>query len=276
MSAAEKPASGLAMNLATIREQFGFAEAVEACASVGITWVAPWRDQVARTGLSEAAAILRQNGVRVTGYCRGGMFPAADAAGRAAAIEDNKRALAEAVALDARCLVLVVGTLVPGSRDLPATRQMVADGIGALLPHARAAGMPLAIEPLHPVYAGDRACINTISQALDLCDALGDGVGVILDTYHTWWDPDLPRQIARAGTRILGHHISDFLVPTRDPLNDRGMMGDGVVDFKAYRRLVEAAGYAGPQEVEIFSTAWWSRPGREVLDTCLARYRAVC
>lgn len=276
MSAADKPASGLAINLATIREQFGFAEAVEACAALGITWVAPWRDQVARVGLREAATILRQNGVRATGYCRGGMFPAADAAARAAAIEDNKRALEEAVTVDARCLVLVVGTLPPGSRDLPATRQMVADGLATLLPLARAAGMPLAIEPLHPVYAGDRACINTISQALDLCDALGEGIGVILDTYHTWWDPDLPRQIARAGSRILGHHISDFLVPTRDLLNDRGMMGDGVIDFRAYRRLVEAAGYTGPQEVEIFSTAWWSRPGREVLDTCLARYRAVC
>ena len=129
--------------------------------------------------------------MKVSGYCRGGMFPAADAAGRQAAIDDNRRAIDEAAALGAECLVLVVGGLPKGSRDIAAAREMVADGIAAILPHARASNMPLAIEPLHPMYAGDRACVNTLAQALDLCDALGDGVGVAIDTYHVWWDPDL-------------------------------------------------------------------------------------
>jgi sugar phosphate isomerase/epimerase len=154
----------------------------------------------------------------------------------------------------------------------------VADGIAAVLPYARSAKLPLAIEPLHPIYAPDRAVINTLAQALDLCDALGDGVGVVLDTYHLWWDPELVPQIARAGhdKRILAHHISDFLVPTRDLLNDRGMMGDGVIDFRGFRRAVEAAGFTGPQEVELFSHDWWGKPGDEVISTCIKRYNAVC
>jgi hypothetical protein len=139
--------------------------------------------------------------------------------------------------------------------------------------------MPLAIEPLHPMTAADRCVVNTLGQALDLCDALGEGVGVTIDTYHVWWDPDLARQIARAGAggRILAHHICDWLVPTRDLLNDRGMMGDGIIDFRGFRRMIEAAGFHGPQEVEIFSAEnWWKRPGDEVLRTCIDRYRACC
>jgi sugar phosphate isomerase/epimerase len=156
---------------------------------------------------------------------------------------------------------------------------MVEDGIAALLPHARAAGVPLAIEPLHPVYAADRACVNTLRQALDLCDALGEGVGVAIDVYHVWWDPELEQQLLRAGRsgHILAHHICDWLVPTRDPLNDRGMMGDGVIDLKRIRSWFEAAGFHGHQEVEIFSAEnWWKRPGDEVLATCVERYRTVC
>jgi sugar phosphate isomerase/epimerase len=213
--------------------------------------------------------------MQVTGYCRGGMFPAADAAGRQAAVDDNKRAIDEAAALGAQCLVLVAGGLPPGSRDIGSARQMVADGIAAVLPHARANNMPLAIEPLHPMYAGDRACINTLAQALDLCAALDDGVGVAIDTYHVWWDPDLAAQIARAGSdkRILAYHICDWLVPTRDILLDRGMMGDGVVDLPHIRTLVAKAGYRGYTEVEIFSAAdWWTRPGDEVLRTCIERF----
>ena len=270
---------GLAINLATVSKQFGLREAVEACARLGIMAVGPWRDQVAATGLPEAARILRANGVRVTGLCHGGMFPAPDTAGRAAAIDDNMRAIDEAAAIGGDCLVLVVGGLPQGSRDIAAARAMVADGIAAVLPHARACQMPLAIEPLHPMYAADRACVNTLRQALDLCDLLGDGVGVAIDTYHVWWDPDLPRQIARAGAggRILAHHICDWLVPTRDLLLDRGMMGDGIIDFRGFRRMIEAAGYRGPQEVEIFSAQdWWKRPGEEVLRTCIERYTTLC
>jgi sugar phosphate isomerase/epimerase len=271
--------NGLSINLATVREQYDMKQAVEACLKQDIVAIAPWRDQVHAIGLSEAARIVADNQLQVTGLCRGGMFPAADAAGRAAAIDDNKRAIDEAAALNADCLVLVVGGLPAGSRDIAHARDMVADGIGAILPHARASGIPLAIEPLHPMYAADRACVNTLEQALDICDLLGNGVGVAIDVYHVWWDPKLEQQIARAGAsgRILAHHICDWLVPTTDLLLDRGMMGDGVIDLKGIRRSIEAAGYHGAQEVEIFSAAnWWKRPGEKVLSTCVDRFRSVC
>ncbi len=269
---------GLAINLATVRTQYTLAQAVDACLAQGITAIAPWRDQIEATGLKESASIVRANNMRVTGLCRGGMFPAADKAGLAAAIDDNKRAIDEAVAINAECLVLVVGGLPNGSRDLPAAREMVADGLAAILSYARENHMPLAIEPLHPMYAADRACINTLEQALDICDLLGDGVGVAIDVYHVWWDPKLYAQIARAGAggRILAHHICDWLVPTRDLLFDRGMMGDGVIDLKSIRAVIEATGYQGPQEVEIFSSEnWWKRPGAEVLAVCAERYLAT-
>jgi sugar phosphate isomerase/epimerase len=270
---------GLSINLATVRTQYTLAEAVDACLRQGITAIAPWRDQIHATGLKEAAAIVASNNMRVTGLCRGGMFPAADKAGLAAAIDDNKRAIDEAVALRADCLVLVVGGLPKRSRDLPAAREMVADGIAAILPHARESRMPIAIEPLHPMYAADRACINTLEQALDVCDLLGDGVGVAIDVYHVWWDPKLYAQIARAGAsgRIFAHHICDWLVPTRDLLLDRGMMGDGVIDLKSIRAAIEMAGYHGPQEVEIFSSEnWWKRTGDEVLATCAEHFLTKC
>ncbi len=268
---------GLAINLATVRQQWSLRQAVEACARLGIAAVDPWRDQVAATGLQESARILKDNGMQVTGLCRGGMLPAADAAGRAAAIDENRRAVDEAATIGAACLVLVVGGLPAGSRDIAAARQMVVDGLAALLPHARACAMPLAIEPLHPMYAADRACVNTLRQALDLADALGEGVGVAYDVYHLWWDPELEAQTARAGKRILAYHICDWLVPTRDLLTDRGMMGDGVIDLKRIHGWVRAAGYTGPQEVEIFSAEnWWKKPGDEVLRTCIERFNTVC
>jgi sugar phosphate isomerase/epimerase len=270
---------GLSLNLATVRPQFGFAAAVDACLAQGITAIAPWRDQVEAIGLDEAARIVKMNGIQVTGHCRGGMFPAADKSGMAAAIDDNKRAIDEAAALGADCLVMVVGGLPGASKDIAAARAMVAEGLAAVLPHARACQVPLAIEPLHPMYAADRACVNTLEQALDLCDALGAGVGVAIDVYHTWWDPKIRAQIARAGRngQILAHHICDWLVPTRDLLLDRGMMGDGVIDLKQLRRDIEQAGFQGPQEVEIFSSEnWWKRSGEEVIATCIERYRTVC
>jgi sugar phosphate isomerase/epimerase len=269
----------LSINLATVRQQYTMGQAVDACLAKGITAIAPWRDQVHATGLAEAAEIVRSNGLRVTGLCRGGMFPAADEDGLTAAIDDNKRAIDEAVALQAECLVMVVGGLPKHSRDIGSAREMVADGLAAILPHARANAMPLAIEPLHPMYAADRACINTLEQALDVCDLLGEGVGVAIDAYHVWWDPKLHEQIARAGAggRILAHHICDWLVPTRDLLLDRGMMGDGIIDLRSIRAAIENAGYDGPQEVEIFSAEnWWKRPGEEVIATCIERFYSTC
>ncbi len=270
--------SRLSINLATVREQWNLREAVDACARLGIPAVDPWRDQVVAIGLDASVRAIKDAGVKVSGYCRGGMFPSADQAGRQAAVEDNKRAIDEASALGAECLVLVVGGLPKGSRDIAAARRMVEDGVGAVLPYARAHNMPLAIEPLHPMYAADRACVNTLGQALDLCAVLGDGVGVAIDAYHVWWDPELAAQIARAGAarRILAYHICDWLVPTRDLLLDRGMIGDGVIDLAGMGGLIENAGYAGFIEIEIFSAAnWWKRPGDQVLRTCIERFNSL-
>jgi sugar phosphate isomerase/epimerase len=268
---------GISINLATIRQQCTLPQAVEVCLRYGVGGIAPWRDQVHATGLVEAMRIVRGSGLEVTGLCRGGMFPAATPEKRQANIDDNRRAIEEAASLGADCLLLVVGGLPEGSRDIAGAREMVHDGIAAILPEARAAGMPLAIEPLHPMYAADRACVNTLRHALNLCDRLGEGIGVAIDVYHVWWDPELAAQIARAGERILAHHICDWLAPTRDLLVDRGMMGDGVIDLKGIRAMIEGAGFKGLQEVEIFSAGnWWKRDPDEVVRTCIERYETVC
>lgn len=268
----------LSINLATVRKQWNLLQAMEGVARAGIPAIAPWRDQIAAVGLQPAVKRFRELGLACSGLCRGGMFPSETAQGRRAAFDDNLRALDEAVAFDAACLVLVVGGLPPGSRDLAGARAQVEDGIALLLTHARAANMPLAIEPLHPMYAADRACVNTMAQALDICDRLGPGLGVACDVYHVWWDPDLAAQIARAGRdRLLAFHICDWLRETRDLLLDRGMMGDGVIDIAGIRALVEAQGFAGRHEVEIFSAAdWWTRDPEEVLATCIDRHRTLC
>jgi len=272
----------LALNTATTRKRWGLAQAIAGCARHGVRGIAPWRDQLHEMGIEPAVQAIRGHGLTVTGLCRGGMFTAADAAGRKAAIEDNLRALDEAHALGAQCLVLVTGGLPTGSKDIAGAREQVRDGIAAILPHARRAGVPLAIEPLHPMYAADRACINTLGQALDLCDALDarseGGLGVAVDVYHVWWDPNLEGQIERAGkARLLAFHICDWLVPTRDLLNDRGMMGDGVIDLPRIRAWMQQAGYAGFHEVEIFSELdWWRRDPDEVVETSRERHRRCC
>ncbi|OGA24005.1 MAG: endonuclease [Betaproteobacteria bacterium RIFCSPLOWO2_02_FULL_67_19] len=271
----------LSLNTATVREQWTLAQAIEGCARHGIRGISPWRDKLDRLGAAEAARRIRDAGLTVTGLCRGGMFPARTQAARAAAIRDNRKAIDDAATIGAKCLVLVVGGLPEGSRDLAAAREQVAEGIAAILPHARRCGVPLAIEPLHPMYAAERACVNTLSQALDLCDALDPkktgALGVAVDVYHVWWDPDLQAQIRRAGRgRILAYHICDWLVPTTDLLLDRGMMGDGVIDLKRIRSWVEGAGYRGFHEVEIFSrNNWWRREPNEVLRMCKARHRGA-
>jgi sugar phosphate isomerase/epimerase len=286
----------LSINTATLRGAGTLDRIIEACARHGIRAISPWRDQVHAIGLDRAAQLVRANGLALSGYCRGGMFPATDAAGRAEALADNRRAVDEAKSLDAECLVLVVGSLpgalagAPQSKDLFAARRDVHDGIAATLEYARSVGMPLAIEPLHPMYAADRACVNTIEQALDLCDALDPGpggdaaapgslaaLGVAVDVYHVWWDPKLEAQIARAGrARLHAFHVCDWLVPTRDLLNDRGMMGDGVIEIPRIRAWMESAGFAGYSEVEIFSSEdWWKRPDDEVVATCIERHRSA-
>jgi sugar phosphate isomerase/epimerase len=271
--------SVLSINLATVRQQWNLREAAEACVRHGITAISPWRDQVAAIGLTEAVRVVDDLGLRVTGLCRGGMFPAVTEQLRQAAIDDNRRAIDEAAALHADCLVLVVGGLPSGTRDIEAARSMVRDGIAAVRDHAAGSGVKLAIEPLHPMYAADRSCVNTLGQALDMAAELGPEIGVAIDAYHVWWEPGLAGLIARAGRegRIFAHHICDWLVPTKDLLLDRGMMGDGVIDLHGFRRMIEAAGYHGPQEVEIFSAQdWWMRDGDEVLRICIERFAKVC
>jgi sugar phosphate isomerase/epimerase len=276
----------LSLNTATVRKQGDLPAIIEACARHGIRAIDPWRDQVALTGLDRAARAVRDAGLELSGYCRGGMFTA-DAAHRTEVRDDNRRAVDEACALGAPCIVLVAGGLPqysrPGSaatKDIAAARGQVHDAIAEMLEYAGKAKMRLAIEPLHPAYAADRACVNTTKQALDICDALdpsrSGALGLALDVYHIWWDPDLPAQIARAGNaRLLAFHVCDWLVPTKDILNDRGMMGDGVIDIRSLRRAVEAQGFSGYCEIEIFSNVWWDKPIDEVLKTCIERHRSV-
>lgn len=267
----------LSLNTATVREQWNLREMVDGCVRHGVGGISPWRDKVQECGVDEAARLIAGSGLSVSGLCRGGMFPAADATGRQTALDDNRRAVDEAVAIGAECLVLVVGGLPEGSRDIADARQQVQDGIGALLEHSRPAGVPLAIEPLHPMYAADRACINTMAQANDVCDVLGDdGLGIALDVYHVWWDPDLAAEIARAGKkRILAFHVCDWMVPTNDLLLDRGMPGDGVIDIRGIRRLVEGVGYDGHCEVEILSTRWWAEDPDTIMKTLIERHQGV-
>ena len=230
----------LAINQATTMKQWTLREAIEGYAAKDIRGISVWRDKLAECGVDEAARILKDNGMTVTGVCRGGMFPAIDDAGRQAALDDNRRAVDEAAAIEAQCLVMVCGGLPDGSKDMIDARKQVADGLAAMLPHAIDAGVPVAIEPLHPMTAADRACVNTLEHALDLCDALGD----------------------------------DWLVPTVDLVWDRGMVGDGGIDIPRIRGWVENAGYRGFNEVEIFSERnWWKRDPVEVVDTCMERYQ---
>jgi len=271
------PRSKLSLNTATVREQWNLEQMIEACARHGISRISPWRDKLDELGVDKAASLLRSHGISVSGLCRGGMFPAADQAGRDAAIADNRKAIDDAATLGADCLVIVAGGLPPGSRDLAGARQMVADGIAAVLDHATAAGVPLAIEPLHPMYCADRCCVNTLDQALDLCDQLGDGVGIAADVYHFWWDPNYLKALKRAGKdRLLAFHLCDWLVPTTDLLLDRGMMGDGIIDLRRIRNEVESCGYDGAHEVEILSSRWWQEDPDSVLATIIERHQTCC
>jgi sugar phosphate isomerase/epimerase len=277
----------LSVNTATVRKQADLLGIVDACARHRIAAISPWRDQVAAVGLERARRAIKDAGLNLSGYCRGGLFPASDKL-RQEARDDNRRCVDEAAALGAPCLIIVAGGLPqyarPGStpsKDIAGARAMIEDGLAELLAYARTASLPLALEPLHPMYAADRAAVNTLAQALDIAARLDPqptgALGVAVDVYHTWWDPALYDGIARAGRekRILAYHVCDWLVPTRDMLNDRGMMGDGVIELPRIRAAVEAAGYTGLIEAEIFSEHWWAQPIDTVLRTCVERHRTV-
>lgn len=258
----------LSLNTITVKA-LTLAQCIEACARHGIPGISPWRDVLGAMGVDAAAKHIRDAGLKVTGLCRGGMF------NLPGAIDDNRRAIAEAHAIGADCLVMVCGGLPAGSKDLPGARAIVRDGLAAILPEARAAGVTIALEPLHPMTCADRSVLSTLGQALDLCDELGAGTGVAVDVYHVWWDPDLARQMARAKGRIAGFHVCDWKVPTTDLVFDRGLPGEGVIDIAAIRAMAEAAGWTGGVEVEILSNHWWAQDPETVLHEVKARH-AVC
>jgi sugar phosphate isomerase/epimerase len=259
----------LSLNQWTVR-RWDLREAVEGCVRAGLGAIGLWRESVADAGLAEAVRLVADAGLRVSSLCRGGFLTAAD---RRSALDDNRRAVDEAAALGTDTLVMVVGGLPSGSRDLPAARAAVADALDVLAPYAGEAGVRLALEPLHPMYCADRAVLSTLAQALDLAERHPiDEVGVVVDTFHVWWDPDVLAQIARAGDRIASFQLADFLTPLpADVLLGRGLPGDGHVDFPPLLAAVEAAGYRGDIEVEVFNAELWAADGDAVVATMLRR-----
>jgi sugar phosphate isomerase/epimerase len=264
----------LSLNQATT-QRWDMRQTIEGCAREGIGWLGVWRDKLAAMGVAETARHLRTADVRVSSLCRGGFFPAATDVARAAALDDNRRAIDEAAEIGAPVLVLVSGP--PSDRDIDLARRQVEEGICALLDYASERRVTLAVEPLHPMFAGDRSVVVTLAQANHMVERIGSPVvGVAVDVYHVWWDPDVYQQIARAGQRIVGFHVSDWLAPPPDHLLGRGVMGDGLIELRRLREAVDAAGYAGPIEVEIFNRGVWDMPGEDALQLLKERYRAWC
>ncbi|NYS20116.1 sugar phosphate isomerase/epimerase [Streptomyces sp. SJ1-7] len=267
--------SRLSLNQETIK-QWSLPELAEGCAKAGIGKVGLWRAPVQAYGVERTARLIADAGLSVTSLCRGGFFTALDPEERARALDDNRRAVDEAAALSTDTLVLVSGGLPPGSRDLYGARERVADALAELAPYAAERGVRLAIEPLHPMFASDRCVVSTLGQALDIAERFpAEQVGVVVDTYHVWWDDRAPAEIARAGVagRIHSFQLADWITPLpAGVLLGRGQLGDGSVDFRAIRREVEAAGFDGPIEVEIFNEALWARDGADVLAEVAERY----
>jgi sugar phosphate isomerase/epimerase len=261
------------INTATLGFQKPIGEVIDAVARAGFGMIAPWRRDVEGGDVKAVAKHMRDAGLRLSGYCRSTYIPAADAATFRANIAANKRALEDAATLQAPSFIMVVGGMPKGSKDMAAARVQVREATAELLDYGRELGVRIALEPLHPVYAADRSCLTLLSEALQWCDNIEGAVadpwlGIAIDCYHVWWDPELADLIARTGAqkRIFAYHVCDWLVPTLDVLNDRGMMGDGVIDLKSIRKYIEAAGYQGAVEVEIFSAAnWGKRPLDETL-----------
>ena len=271
----------LSINQLTTRDQWSLPEAADGYARAGVGAMAVWWEKLREIGAARAARVIRDAGLAVTGYCAGGLLTARDPASRQQRIDDNRRMVDEAVAIGSSCLVALGGGLDPGDRDIDAARQRALDGFAELLPYVRDAGIVLALEPLHPMVCATRSVLCTLRQANDWCDALGGGpdvdggIGIALDTYNVWWDPELESQIERAAGRIAAYHVSDWLPDTRDLRFDRGMPGDGVIDFRRFAERVTAAGYRGRHEVEILSSRWWREDPETVVATVLERFRSV-
>jgi sugar phosphate isomerase/epimerase len=268
----------LSVNQATVKRAT-LPEVVQVCVAAEIPGLGLWRDRLQETGVEEAARLVRAAGLQVTSLCRGGFFTHLDPDARAAAIEDTRLALDEAAAVGAPTLVLVSGGLPAGSRDLAGARQMVADALGELAPRAAEVGVRLGIEPLHPMFCADRCVISSLGEALDLAEQFpADQVGVVIDSYHVWWDAALPEQVARAGAggRIAAFQLCDWVVPLpSDVLMGRGHLGDGSIDFHTLTRQVLAAGYTGFVEVEIFNEAVWAAPPAETAARVRATFAAT-
>jgi sugar phosphate isomerase/epimerase len=267
----------MVVNHATVREKMDFLSFMRACDRRGMSQISIWEDEILKVGEAAALACLRDNALAVFGFNRAGPLLATDPGDRRSLMDVAKRSVDRAVAFDADHVLVFPGGLPGKSYDLPAARRQSEDCIAELLDHARQYGIRLALEPLHPMVAGDRSCIVTLTHANDICDRLGSRLGIVIDVYHVWWDDRLQAEIARAGAsgRILGFHVNDWLVPTRHLLRDRGMMGDGIIDLPSVWELVRKAGYRGPIEVEIFSDDWWSRDPDTVLDTSIARCQEI-
>ena len=264
--------SRLSLNQITIAN-WSVTQAVEGCVRHGIPSIALWRHKIEEVGLPACVRHVKDAGLHVSSVCRGGMFPSLTAAGRQKNLEDNYRAVDETAALHADSLVLVVG----GGAEvgLAEARKMVADGVAALAPYARQHRVKLGLEPLHPMYAAERSVLVTIGQALELASAFTpQEVGLVLDVFHIWWDPQVLALIAQSRGRIYGFHVNDWLVPLPDLLLGRGMMGDGVIDNRTLRLAVDQAGYSGPIEVEIFNRIIWDSDPDQVLQQMVDRFLA--
>lgn len=261
------------INHATVRERMDFLAFLNACSARGISRVSIWEDEVLKVGEGAAAQALRDGGFVVDGFNRAGPFLGATAEEQRRLLDVARCSIDRAAAFKADHVLVFPGGMPNGCRDLAGARAQAEEGIATLLDHARQHDILLALEPLHPMVAGDRSCIVSLGHANDICDRLGPGLGIVIDVYHVWWDDRLETEIARAGEagRIAGFHVNDWLVPTRHLLRDRGMMGDGIIDLTRIWGMVTKAGYQGPIEVELFSDDWWQRDPESVLDTCLAR-----
>jgi sugar phosphate isomerase/epimerase len=267
--------SRFSINQMTVK-QLSLPELAEACVRLGVPAVGLWREPVAAYGLDAAAKLVRDAGLTVTSLCRGGFLTAQDAAGRARALDDNRAAIDEAATLGTDTLVMVSGGLPPGSRDLVAARERIADALASLAPYAAERGVRLAIEPLHPMFASDRCVVSTLDQALDLAERFpADQVGVVVDTYHIWWDGRAPAAVARAGAsgRIHSFQLADWTTPLpAGVLNGRGQLGDGAIDMREWRERVQATGWTGFIEVELFNDGLWAREGVGVLEETAERF----
>jgi len=268
------------LNTATLGHREPIAVTARRVAAAGFGWITPWRVEIDEVQPAGDAEAIRAAGLRVRSYCRTAYLAHASEAASRRAVDDNRRALDVAAALGARDLIAVVGGLADGSRDVDGARAQILRGLEALMPAIESTGVRIALEPLHPFYAADRSLLNTIAQAQAWCDTLDPGgrcFGIAIDAYHVWWDPLLAPSIAAAGPRIRAFHVCDWLRHTHEPLLDRGMMGDGVVDLKRLRAMVEATGFDGPVEVEIFSRdRWWKEDPDVVLRTCRERLQTAC